>query len=1150
MKPILLNSVDDYPKSGLGRITTASHQQVHEVYNGDYTFSFDVLVIDKLFKKIKTEMIIATFVSKHDTDFFYIKGTELKSPGIVTVNCNHLTMLTNENYVRGKLSIDGKKIKDILTEMSGMLDLPGQSFTYSTDLDQTVGKTDIVYENNNPGQIMIGESNSLTSVLDARLLRKGMNLKLTNKNTGNYMDLRKGKNIAGVSVSKNIDNLTTSIVPYYKYKVDNSDSAANDWDFTVEKIDTGGIVHIGSHDAQVYGDDGKEKSEQRLTKLTDWKTDRRRTKGDITQYRVGGDMWVDSKDAEFSGSVGGVTSKPVSPTYSNTWTVKKVSNGVATVLKSGADVYTEAGKTSGRRLDSGSSWAVSRIRTLVGITQYKIGTNEWVSDSNVTFRGNIGELLSSTSDTVNNTGWTIRRVNSGGTVHTNYTCEVYNDNDVAIVYSELALGSDWVVTQYRTKGSTREYKVATNQWVEASEVTFHGTLGSIISQPATNTPATYNWTFSKISNGKVTVGSTAGKVYNEQNQLISGSTLAPNSQWITDLQRETGSIKQFRVAPDQWLDGNYISSKTGDINEVSNVQPVTVNGNGWTIKQVSNGKAIVGNTPANIYTDSGALVVGRSYATATQWVVDRVRSKTGSTQYRVGPGQWLDSSQVTFTGNTGTIVSQPPTATTTDKNGWKVVKIKPGGIVKVGNVFANVFDDDNNLINNRRLDPDSDWITTQQRSKNGVYQYKVATNMWVLSSYVTFDGELGAIISGATPEVATTDDTDEEQIQYGPEVSSPLKNTYKMAHRKYVDYSSRADNLYDLMDLSSKYFIENPDIDKPTYSISVDVVNAGQKRTQDAHIGDTARIYDPDYDLATSETIVERYFDPDLMENTSVKAGKIQQTIFRYLDKRIKDEAQKAKEASSLNDSNLNDSQSSINSDLNSINDDALADKDELGNDINVVDKNLNAKLDANDLAAQAQIKQVATDVANGRKQVDDFMNSSGNNVIQWAPSLAEATAMYIQTPYGYWLLNDHGAGFHDKYGHVLDGLTADGRVVADDIKSNKLVSTSITSGTFTGGVMNGTVIKGVKITGSSSIQLTNNGVVSTSIASYGISTPSITVNHLDGVTSISTDTITVNTAATIKYLKIMSGGNISGLGGRIDLQGPVYIDGLRVKTE
>jgi len=174
-------------------------------------------------------------------------------------------------------------------------------------------------------------------------------------------------------------------------------------------------------------------------------------------------------------------------------------------------------------------------------------------------------------------------------------------------------------------------------------------------------------------------------------------------------------------------------------------------------------------------------------------------------------------------------------------------------------------------------------------------------------------------------------------------------------------------------------------------------------------------------------------------------------------------------------------------------------------------------------------------------------MNSGGNNIIQWIPDLATATAMVIKTPYGYWKLDDHGAGFHGIDGVIKNGLGADGRIYADSIATNSLTGTTITGGTINGGQINGVTIDSAAIRGSTSIQLMNGNNVSTSVASYGISTPSITVNHIDGVNSISTYNLNVEHNATINYLHIASGGNISSDGGGLYLQGPVYVDGRKI---
>lgn len=1134
MKPVLLNEIKDYPKSGLGRITTATNQQVHEMYNGDYTFSFDMLVTDKLFTKVKEEMIIATFVSKKDTDFFYIKGTDVKSPGVVTVSCSHVTMLTNENYVRGKLSIDGKSVKSILSEMSGMLDLPSQSFTYSTDLDKTVGKTDITYENANPGQIMIGDANSLTSVLDARLVRKGMNLKLTNKNTGIYMDLRKGKNISGVNISKNIDNLTTSIVPYYKFKVDHSDSAANDWGYTIEKV-SNGQAKVGSFDIPIYADDGS-KTKGGLSAQTDWKVDRRRTKNNDIQYRVGLNEWVDSSDVTFFGTIGSVTSRPVSPTYSNVWTVKAITGGVVK-LNSEANIFNDSGNAIGKKLATGS-YRTDKRRTLMGQTQYRVATNEWIADNAVTFTGKVGDVISGSTASTNSDGWTIKRINPGGVVTTNNMAEVYNDNNVADTNRLISANSPWKTTQVRSKSGITQYKIATNMWVSASDVSFEGTVGSIISQPATaTTTSTFNWSYFKVTNGKVKTNSNI-PVYTDDNTTSTQGALNSGSEWITDLKRVRGGVEQYRVGMDMWVNASDVSLSAGNVANSGGQTNVAINSDGWTIKQASNGIFNIGSSPAKVYNDRNQLINNREFAKNSSWKVDQVRTKDSSIQYRVATGEWVDSSAGSFTGNTGATISVPATASTVDANGWKVITVNDG-TATIGNVPAELYDDNNIMVNNRRLEPLTEWKVDRQRNKDGIYQFRVGTNLWVLSNAVSFKGSLGKIITGATDvDTSTTaDDGDDEQIQYGPEVNSPLKDTYKIPHRKYVDYSSRVNTLYDLVDVSSKYFIENPNIDKPTYTITIDVVNAGQKRVQEANIGDIARIYDPDYNLATNETIVERYFDPDLMSNKTVKAGNIQQTIFRYLDKRIKEEAAKAKADNKKTGVDIVDATNSVQNNV-----------DELGEDVksnyDAIEGAFDGKLNEVQKQALEYIENVKTTVGKYQSDLTGLMNSGGNNFIKWIPSLAEARQMEIQTPYGYWLLDDHGAGFHGTDGTIRNGLGADGRVYADTLATNSLTGTTITGGTINGGNLKSVTIDAAAIVGSTSIQLTNNGNVSTSVASYGISTPAMTVGHIDGADSVSTNTLNVDRTANIEYLKIKSGGNISCASGDLYIQGPVRITG------
>jgi len=978
IKPLLLNRIDDYPLSGLGRITTATNQDVHVLINGDYTYTFDMIVTDKLFSKVKEEMIVSTSVSPTSTDFFYVKNIGVKNPGTVTVTCNHITMQTNENFVRGKFTIDGKSVKDIISEMSSRLDIK-QNFSYSTDIDKTIGTTEITYTNENPGQILVGDTNSLVSVLDARLVRKGMTLKLTNKSTGRYIDLRRGKNIAGVSINRSIDNLVTSIVPYYTLKpvetVDNSTDSTNANNWTIKNVT--GNVTVGSNDAQLYDDSNQ---------LID-----------------------------------------------------------------------------GRELKAGTVWIASKQRTKDGTTQYKVATGEWVNSSDVSFLGSVGDVTNGTSTLpVNSDGWTVKRVISGVVTVTSNMALLSDDNNNVGGNRALAKGSQWSTSQIRTKSGSTQYKVATNQWVNSSDVSFSGSIGSIISQPAQPTvmamslsvsDSTDGWTYKKVTDGVITIG-TNGYIYNDQGIKEQNRVLANGGSYKTDRVRINGSNKQYRVGIDMWLSDNG-NSMTGTIADtVSTPGQSTTNlagDYGWTIRDITN------------------------------------------------------------------------------------------GVVTTGNSGARIYGNDNTMVLNRKLGPNTPWKTDKQRNKNGVYQYRVATNMWVLSSDVSFKGDLGKENAGSTSPVTPSDTNKEEQLQYGPEVYSPLVGDYKGPHRKYVDYSSRVDNMADLIDVSSKYFIENPSIDKPTYTIDVDVAKANQKRVVNAEVGDIARIYDPKYGITSDETIIERHFDPDLGINKSLKAGTFQQTIFRYLDKRIKDATQQTKDVKTQADSNISNVQNNIDSvtnDMAEVKDNQVAAKDET-----------DQKIDKAQQESKSFIDKVKQDVASANSTISNLMNSGGNNKIQWIPNFANATQLKIITPYGYWLLDDHGAGFHNNNGTVMDGLAADGHVWADSITGNALTGTTITGGTINGGVINAPVINNASIKTTQSIQLMGSSgqYASTSVASYGISTPRITVDYLDGVQGISTQSINVLGTGTIKYLHIASGGNISSDGGGLYIQGPVYVDGRQI---
>ena len=213
---------------------------------------------------------------------------------------------------------------------------------------------------------------------------------------------------------------------------------------------------------------------------------------------------------------------------------------------------------------------------------------------------------------------------------------------------------------------------------------------------------------------------------------------------------------------------------------------------------------------------------------------------------------------------------------------------------------------------------------------------------------------------------------------------------------------------------------------------------------------------------------------------------------------------------------------------------------------IDTVDKNVTevskdvveVQEDLESTAAEAQrrIDAVKQTVADTQSDMTKVMNNGGNNKIEWSPNLMNATQMKIHTSYGYWLLDDAGAGFHKNNGTVMNGLAADGRIYADSITGNTLTGTTINGGTVNGGIIDGAKFIAGSIETKSHAQFLNSaGQVSTSIASYGISTPALTVDgNIDRVIN-----------ANIQYLHVS--GNISGNASGLYLQGPVYVDGRKI---
>jgi len=109
--------------------------------------------------------------------------------------------------------------------------------------------------------------------------------------------------------------------------------------------------------------------------------------------------------------------------------------------------------------------------------------------------------------------------------------KIYNasgklNNDVV-----LSEGSSWIIDKTLTINGAEYYRVATNEYVKASDVYKYTPLQSIVTTKGVNvTP-----------------------VYNSKGQLVIDLALDTNTPWYTDRSANIKGSEMYRVATDQWV---------------------------------------------------------------------------------------------------------------------------------------------------------------------------------------------------------------------------------------------------------------------------------------------------------------------------------------------------------------------------------------------------------------------------------------------------------------------------------------------------------------------------------------------------------------------------------------------------------------------
>lgn len=134
------------------------------------------------------------------------------------------------------------------------------------------------------------------------------------------------------------------------------------------------------------------------------------------------------------------------------------------VGSSATTLYTVNGKAiTNRLLAPGSDWKTANKLVLNGRAYYQVATTEWVPADKVT--------VVSQTDNNTDTNSTVEKADRKTVTTKNvaYT-PLYDGNGKEVTNRGLGASSDWATDQMQTINNVKYYRVATNEWLKASDI--------------------------------------------------------------------------------------------------------------------------------------------------------------------------------------------------------------------------------------------------------------------------------------------------------------------------------------------------------------------------------------------------------------------------------------------------------------------------------------------------------------------------------------------------------------------------------------------------------------------------------------------------------------------------------------------------------
>jgi len=435
-------------------------------------------------------------------------------------------------------------------------------------------------------------------------------------------------------------------------------------------------------------------------------------------------------------------------------------DAVGTIVKT-TTVYDANGKATKATLATGTQWKLGQQKTLNGVVNYMVGTNQYVPATALT---NVTGSANPEDNTQTADYYTSANPDAGKTATAKvalHVVDVYGNETGTI----LPVGSQWKIGVVLHANKMTYYKVGNNQFISTLDVNVAGANNSTTTTPTTK-PAT------PVVAQTGTMNSTAS-IYGSDGKPL-GLTLPQGSQWKLGTKVTIGGTEMYPVATNEYVPAVFV-----------NVAGSTVANN--------NANSVVGKTgtikfTAYIVTADGTQT-STSLATGTQWKLGSTININGVPYYQVGGNEYISAANFTVSDSTTTNTGATTgTSTATNPNQQTGVTITSNpnagqiGTAKTGVTLV----DDNGKATNNTVSQGSQWKLGRIMHANNQTYYQIGGSEWIAAASVTI-GSPATSTTTTNTNTSTTANTSNI-----PTVGNGLTATTTAATKTYDTSSNTA----------------------------------------------------------------------------------------------------------------------------------------------------------------------------------------------------------------------------------------------------------------------------------------------------------------------------------------------------------------------